>query len=98
MYIYICCMVVHLQCTVEQEFFTAYVSQIKATTHFHEFYFYDVKIPICVFYVSKLFMSISRLFHVRIVLLLSSMLHSLKNLVVACCFPSSSVYLADFSW
>ena len=91
-------MAVHLQCTVEQEFFTAYFFANQSNNSFSRVYFYDVKIPICVFYNFKLFTSISRLFHVWIVLLLSSMLHSLKNLVVARCFPSSSVYLKDFSW
>ena len=48
------------------------------------------------FYVFKLFVSISRLFHVQIMLSLSSTLHSLKNLVIACCFLDSSAYVAEF--
>lgn len=45
------------------------------------------------FYVSKSFASIPRPFHIQIVLLLSSMLHSLENFVIARCFPDFSAYL-----
>ena len=61
-----------------------------------EFYFRNVKIFTCVFHVSKLFASISRSFHVLIVLSLSSTLNSLENLIIACCFPDSSAYMANF--
>ena len=55
-----------------------------------------MKIFICVFYISKSFASISRLFQVRRVLLLSLTLHSLENLVIACCLPDFSVDLEKF--
>ena len=55
-----------------------------------------MKIFVCIFYISKLFASISGLFHVRIVLSLSSTLHSLENHVIAHCFPNFSAYLAKF--
>ena len=64
--------------TVEQE-----ISTNCSKMQFDEFYFHDVKIFICIFYISKSFASISGPFHVRIVLSLSSTLHSLENHVVA---------------
>ena len=45
-------------------------------------------------HVSKLLTSISRPFHVRIVLSLGSTLHSLNNLVIVCCFPDFSTYVS----
>lgn len=41
-------------------------------------------------------MSISGPFYVQIVLSPSSMLHSVDNLVIACCFPNFSVYWVKF--
>ena len=57
-------------------------------------FFHNVKIFLfAFFYVSKSLASISRLFHVRIVLSLSSTLNFLENLVIAPCFPDCSAYL-----
>ena len=63
-------------------------------SNFCEFYFHAVKNFACVFHVSKLLTSISRPFHVRIVLSLSSMLHSVENLVIVCCFTDCSTYVS----